>query len=261
MQELQPFLAESHFNDVEQHTAKTDKEIVVKGRWSDVQLFGAGAKNDYNCRKLPFLCSLLEEDFPEVTKNVMGHALLSRLGPGTVVKRHHGVSNSQLTMHFGLVIPKGAGIEVNGRKNTWEEGKVLVLDDSFYHSVWNKGTDSDGSRLVLLLRGYHPEWTLEERIGLILSHNETPWTKEQRWAEVEYLSSPAAKARWNARKKNVPAWTSPDGFTARLVGSTDLPCLKGFSRAANTCRRLTACFFRMPQHGFVIQIRCYVIAK
>jgi len=200
MQELNPFLDRANFHQVGSNTAHTDSNLVVRGRWSDVSLFSAGSKNLDACAQLPMLCALLERELPEVTKNVKGHALLSRMEPGTVVKRHHGSSNCQLTMHLGLIIPRGAGIEVNSKKGRWEEGKVLVFDDSFHHSVWHKGALADGPRLVLLLRGYHPEWTLEERAGLILNHNETPWTMEERLAEVEDLSTPAAQERWRARK-------------------------------------------------------------
>jgi len=202
MDELEPFLDNGKdFHEVGRSTAHTDSKILQKGAWTDASLFSAGVKNDVMCRKLPKLCALLEKHVPEVTKNVQGHALLSRMNPGTIIKKHHGLSNCQLTMHLGLIIPKGAGIEVNGKKRKWEKGKVLVFDDSFYHSVWHKGQEAEGPRVVLLLRGYHPEWTLEERIGLILNHNETPWTEAERWAEIEHLKTPAAMERWTERKR------------------------------------------------------------
>lgn len=201
MQEIQPFIGSSYFGEVGGNTAATDADLVTRGSWSDVSLFSAGARNSEACMRLPKLCTLLEQELPEVTKNVMGHALLSRMEPGTVLKRHHGSSNSQLTMHLGLIVPSGAFLEVNGKQRRWEVGKVLVFDDSFYHSVWHNGTAADGPRLVLLLRGYHPEWTLEERAGLILHHTETPWTTQERMAEVANLSSQAAIARWISRKR------------------------------------------------------------
>ncbi len=37
---------------------------------------------------------------------------------------------------------------------TWEEGKVIVFDDSFEHEVWN---DSKQERIVLLLNFWHPD--------------------------------------------------------------------------------------------------------
>ena len=43
---------------------------------------------------------------------------------------------------------------------TWQEGKVLVIDDSFEHDVWNEGTES---RFVLIVDIWHPELTEEER--------------------------------------------------------------------------------------------------
>jgi hypothetical protein len=137
----------------------------------------------------------------KVTNNLQGHALLSRLAPGTQVARHHGISNCQLTMHLGLLVPPSAGIEVNGRVGEWREGRVLVFDDSYPHSVWHNGSAGGGPRLVLLLRGYHPEWTLEERARFVLTHPETPWTPQQRAAEVDRLLGPGSRDKWAADRR------------------------------------------------------------
>ena len=40
---------------------------------------------------------------------------------------------------------------------------MLILDDSFEHDVWNKGTES---RFVLIVDIWHPELTEEERRSL-----------------------------------------------------------------------------------------------
>ena len=41
----------------------------------------------------------------------------------------------------------------------WEEGKVLVLDDSFEHEVWN---DGDKQRIVLIVDIWHPDFSEKE---------------------------------------------------------------------------------------------------
>ena len=62
-----------------------------------------------------------------------------------------------MRLHLGLAIPPESALEVGGRRQRWEEGKVLVFDDSFEHQVWNN--DTSRARVVLILDLWHPELT------------------------------------------------------------------------------------------------------
>ena len=42
----------------------------------------------------------------------------------------------------------------------WEEGKVLIFDDSFEHEVWQ---DSDSYRLIFIIDVWHPELSQHQR--------------------------------------------------------------------------------------------------
>ena len=55
--------------------------------------------------------------------------------------------------HLGLVVPPGCFIRVGPDERTWEEGKMMVFDDSFEHEVWNH---SDFVRIVLFMNFWHP---------------------------------------------------------------------------------------------------------
>lgn len=46
---------------------------------------------------------------------------------------------------------------------TWEEGKVIVFDDSFEHEVWHDGSKL---RLVLIVDIWHPELTSRQKASL-----------------------------------------------------------------------------------------------
>jgi aspartyl/asparaginyl beta-hydroxylase (cupin superfamily) len=48
---------------------------------------------------------------------------------------------------------------VGSEARGWTEGKGLVFDDSFEHEVWHEGAET---RIVLLVRFWHPELTREE---------------------------------------------------------------------------------------------------
>jgi len=76
------------------------------------------------------------------------------LDPGTDVALHRGFTNLRLRWHLGLVIPTSCGIVVGGEERTWEEGELLLFDDSCEHRVWNH---SNSIRGVLIFDIWHPE--------------------------------------------------------------------------------------------------------
>ena len=77
----------------------------------------------------------------------------NRLGAGASVSEHHG-SGGRLRAHIGLDVPKGASMVVAGQELYWREGKSIVFDDSFAHSVHNTGTKP---RYILLISFVHPD--------------------------------------------------------------------------------------------------------
>jgi len=81
---------------------------------------------------------------------------------GGRLRPHCGVTNAQLKLHVGLVVPRvwdaaggGGGrpcawLTVAGERRAWEEGGVLMFDDSFLHSVDNE-CPGDEERVVFQL--------------------------------------------------------------------------------------------------------------
>ncbi|KAJ7395625.1 aspartyl/asparaginyl beta-hydroxylase isoform X4 [Pitangus sulphuratus] len=85
----------------------------------------------------------------------------SIMHPGTHVWPHTGPTNCRLRMHLGLVIPKeGCRIRCAQENRAWEEGKVLIFDDSFEHEVWQ---DAENYRLIFIVDVWHPELTAQQR--------------------------------------------------------------------------------------------------
>ena len=68
----------------------------------------------------------------------------------------------------GLAIPPESALEVGGRRQRWEEGKVLVFDDSFEHEVWNP---SERPRLVFIVDAWHPDLVTAEQRYEALENN------------------------------------------------------------------------------------------
>ncbi|KAM9574417.1 aspartyl/asparaginyl beta-hydroxylase isoform 7-T7 [Guaruba guarouba] len=137
-----------------------DENLREKGDWSQFTLWQQGRKNENACKSVPKTCALLER-FPEATGCRRGQIKYSIMHPGTHVWPHTGPTNCRLRMHLGLVIPKeGCRIRCAQENRSWEEGKVIIFDDSFEHEVWQ---DAEDYRLIFIVDVWHPELTAQQR--------------------------------------------------------------------------------------------------
>ncbi|XP_031222516.1 aspartyl/asparaginyl beta-hydroxylase isoform X15 [Mastomys coucha] len=140
-----------------------DENLREKGDWSQFTLWQQGRKNEKACKGAPKTCTFLEK-FPETTGCRRGQIKYSIMHPGTHVWPHTGPTNCRLRMHLGLVIPKeGCKIRCANETRMWEEGKVLIFDDSFEHEVWQ---DASSFRLIFIVDVWHPELTPQQRRSL-----------------------------------------------------------------------------------------------
>ena len=103
------------------------------------------------------------------------HSFLSVLEPGTHILPHCGPSNYRLRLQLGLQVPEGCSIRVGDQTRSWEEGKVLCLDDAFEHEVWNT---SDERRVILIVDIFHPDF----------SDKEVEWMEETRRARFAKMA-------------------------------------------------------------------------
>ena len=88
---------------------------------------------------------------------------------GTHVHAHSGPTNCRLRAHLGLQVPSDptglSTLRVADQQLTWEEGKLLVFDDSFDHEVWYDNPQKK-PRIVLIVDLWHPELTKAQRKSL-----------------------------------------------------------------------------------------------
>ncbi|XP_067341465.1 aspartyl/asparaginyl beta-hydroxylase-like isoform X5 [Channa argus] len=168
-----------------------EENLREKGEWGQYTLWQQGRKVGNSCHGVPKTCSLLER-YPEATGCKRGQIKFSVMQPGTHVWPHTGPTNCRLRMHLGLVIPKrGCRIRCTNQTRScthlpsktlktkylllaadfclsfctsshreWEEGKVLIFDDSFEHEVWQ---EADSYRLIFIVDVWHPELTQYQR--------------------------------------------------------------------------------------------------
>lgn len=137
-------------------------------------------------RYCPMTCKILEEIqdslFFKTTEhdsaanpktNPFGFCFFSTLGGKSYIQPHSGSMNLRLRLHLPLIVPSDTkpdafsnkpqtkcGLRVGDQIRSWEEGKVVVLDDSYEHEAWN---ETNEMRVVLLIDVWHPDVRKEER--------------------------------------------------------------------------------------------------
>jgi aspartyl/asparaginyl beta-hydroxylase (cupin superfamily) len=91
--------------------------------------------------------------------------VFSMLRAGARIAPHTGMFNTRLICHLPLIVPPGCGFRVGNEVRQWEEGKLLIFDDTIEHEAWN---DSSEDRIVLIFDIWRPELTDREKQELTL---------------------------------------------------------------------------------------------
>lgn len=86
--------------------------------------------------------------------------MFSLLRPGARIAPHTGTHNTRLICHLPLIVPPDCGFRVGSEVRQWEEGKLLIFDDTIEHEAWNH---SDRDRVVLIFDIWRPELSDQER--------------------------------------------------------------------------------------------------
>ncbi len=94
--------------------------------------------------------------------------MFSLLRAGARIQPHTGMLNTRLTCHLPLIVPPGCGFRVGSEVRAWEEGKLLIFDDTIEHEAWNEG---EKDRVVLIFDIWRPELSERERseVSVLLS--------------------------------------------------------------------------------------------
>lgn len=132
--------------------------------WEAFFFYRHGERYDANHARCPQTSRVLEaielcriaDQAPEI--------LFSVLRPGTDILAHHGVTNVRLVMHLPLVVPPDCALNLVDRgEHRWQEGKLVMFDDTFLHEAWNR---SDTTRIVLLMDCWNPHLTGVEKAAV-----------------------------------------------------------------------------------------------
>lgn len=126
-----------------QDVSEEQRAITNDDRWKVYVFYVFGTPIEKNCRGCPRTTELLGR-VPGLR-----NAMFSILSPHKDIPEHRGLYNGLLRYHLALKVPQAAeacNVWVNGLRRGWHEGKTLIFDDSFPHSVRN---DTAEERVVL----------------------------------------------------------------------------------------------------------------
>jgi len=128
--------------------------------WTALYLWKDGAVVEENAKRCPNTMAALDK-VPLTHIGARTPAVLfSRLEPGAHIPPHGGMLNCRLICHLPLIVPSGCWLRVGNETRQWEEGKLLIFDDSIEHEAKNP---SGELRVILLFDVWRPELAEAER--------------------------------------------------------------------------------------------------
>jgi aspartate beta-hydroxylase len=95
-----------------------------------------------------------------MTGTPFSYTFFSTMHPKTSISSHYGATNLKLRCHFPLIVPEEAYLRVAGDPRPWEEGKMVIFDDSYEHEAANLSDSQE--RVILLIDIWHPDLHPEE---------------------------------------------------------------------------------------------------
>lgn len=153
-----------------------DEHRLHEGRWDWNSYVLKGVRQAQFAAMCPRTVEILESVPRFMTGTPFSFAFFSTLSAGATIAPHTAPCNIRLRVHFPLTVPKGdCGLEVGGKRLTWEEGRCLVFDDAYEHQVWN---NTDEERVVLLFDLWHPELHADEIAAITDMFN---FARDQGW--------------------------------------------------------------------------------
>ena len=133
--------------------------------WKSFVFFVFGNRSELNCGKCPRTTRCLEQ-IPGLTS-----AIFSFLAAGKNIPHHRGEYKGLIRGHLGLIVPtdrEKCRMNVSGEVVCWEQGKLVLFDNSYHHEVWN---DTPETRVILMfdiVRPLRRPWSWLNRLVIYL---------------------------------------------------------------------------------------------
>lgn len=160
---------DSHFKDFLEFPPGANVADYLQGdgprpSWEALFFYRHGRRYDDTHARCPMTSAALDsielcrvaDEAPEICFSV--------LSPGSHIMPHYGVTNTRLVLHLPLVVPSDCALRVvDGDQHAWQEGRLMMFDDTYQHEAWNR---SDSTRIILLMDCWNPHLTPDERIAV-----------------------------------------------------------------------------------------------
>merc|ERR1712187_342421 len=129
------------------------EHLGTPGGWDTVRIVRYHHWYDLFCEMAPRTCELIKSR-PEIANCNFMNVNYVKLHPGAHLKPHFG-NGPRLSAHLSVIAPEPlkAGMSVGTRRVLWVEGKAIIFDDTYPHSVSHWGTVP---RYVMLVWFCHP---------------------------------------------------------------------------------------------------------
>lgn len=140
-----------------------ESAMVGDARWSAYHFWKDGDLLEANAARCPATMTALAGVPSPHINGWSPLALFSLLRPGMHIPPHRGFLNTRLICHLPLVTPPGCLLRVGNEEREWEQGKMLIFDDSIVHEARNTSRET---RVVLLFDIWRPEIDEADRAAL-----------------------------------------------------------------------------------------------
>lgn len=131
--------------------------------WTALYLWKHGTLVDEIAKRCPATMAALAKVPLSRIGSRTPSVFFSRLEPAAHIPPHTGMLNSRLICHLPLIVPSGCWLRVGNEVREWEEGRLLIFDDSIEHEARNP---TDEMRIVLIFDIWRPELSAAEREGI-----------------------------------------------------------------------------------------------
>lgn len=135
----------------------------IEPSWNGYYFYRHGVRREDNCARCPRTAAALDSVPLSRVREHGPEVLFSVFTAGTHLLPHRGVTNTRIVAHLPLIVPRDCALNVAGEIHEWQEGRIVVFDDTYEHEAWNR---SSSIRVVLIFDLWNPFLTEAERLAL-----------------------------------------------------------------------------------------------
>ena len=131
--------------------------------WDGYYFYRHGVRREENHAACPATSAAIDRLPLSRVREHGPEVLFSVFSAGTHLLPHRGVTNTRVVGHLPLIVPEDCALNVGGETHVWQQGRVVVFDDTYEHEAWNRSSEP---RVVLIFDVWNPYLTEVERAAV-----------------------------------------------------------------------------------------------